>query len=209
MSDFDFDFDLSDFDFEQEFKFINLPVCALVEKAKSKKKICQNIKNETKQLEYLINNFDKDVVYKFISVKGGFSSINFIDYISKNETIEDLFVCSLAVGKKHIQFLDKLKSEAKLKNASFIIGVIFEKRGLDKKYDYFNEFIKICKKNNWQYISTNNHAKLILMRTEQNYYVLETSGNLNENPKIEQFSFEESKELYNFYYEFIKEVLKC
>ena len=40
------------------------------------------------------------------------------------------------------------------------------------------------------------------MRTKENYYVLETSSNLNENPKIEQYSFENSKELYDFYYDF-------
>lgn len=44
------------------------------------------------------------------------------------------------------------------------------------------------------------------MRTSENYYVLETSSNLNENPKIEQYSFENNKELYLFYYEFFEKL---
>ena len=46
------------------------------------------------------------------------------------------------------------------------------------------------------------------METKKNYYVVETSSNLNENPKIEQFSFENDKELFLWYEEFFKELMK-
>lgn len=38
------------------------------------------------------------------------------------------------------------------------------------------------------------------MDTELGKFVIETSSNLNENPKCEQFSFEKSDELYDAYY---------
>lgn len=44
-----------------------------------------------------------------------------------------------------------------------------------------------------------NHSKVILLDTDKGKYVIETSSNFNENPKIEQFSFEKSAELYEFY----------
>ena len=190
--------------------FIKIPICGLVEKINSKERITLNIKKETKQLNYLIDNFDKNKCYKFISVKGGFSSIAFINWVAEREAIEELFVSSLAVGKKHIENLDHLHAEGKIKNANFILGVIFKDSNIDKnKYSYFCAFDNICKKNGWQYKLTNNHSKIILMRTDKNYYVVETSSNLNENPKMEQFSFECDKKLYEFYYNFFIEVLKC
>lgn len=44
-----------------------------------------------------------------------------------------------------------------------------------------------------------NHSKVTLMRTDCNWYVLETSSNLNENQKIEQFRFENDEHLFEFY----------
>lgn len=199
---------LADLDFDEvDINYKVLDICGLVKKMNSQKRIMEYIKDNTLQLKFLINNFDNSKVYKFISVKGGFSSINFIDYVCENEIIENLFICSLAVGKKHIQHLDSLFKKKRIINCNFILGTLFEKRGLDQKYDYYDIFTNICKKNKWNYFNTNNHCKIILMRTNlKNYYVLETSSNLNENPKIEQFSFENNEELYKFYYDFFKEV---
>lgn len=46
------------------------------------------------------------------------------------------------------------------------------------------------------------------MKTPKNYYVVETSSDLNENPKMEQFSWKNDKELYNWYLELFIELLK-
>ena len=89
--------------------------------------------------------------------------------------------------------------------ATFIVSSMM-KNDVGKLGEYFNFFVNTCKKNKWKWKCVNNHAKLILMRTKQNYYVLETSSNLNENPRIEQYSFENDKELYIWYSNIIKEI---
>ena len=48
-------------------------------------------------------------------------------------------------------------------------------------------------------IRDSNHSKLLLFDTDDGKFVLETSSNLNENPSMEQFSFERNAELYDFY----------
>lgn len=68
-----------------------------------------------------------------------------------------------------------------------------------KKYAYFSNFKNVCDINRWKYATVNNHSKLILFDTDCGKFVLETSSNLNENPKIEQFSFEKSESLFDFY----------
>nr|DAI82559.1 MAG TPA: hypothetical protein [Caudoviricetes sp.] len=46
------------------------------------------------------------------------------------------------------------------------------------------------------------------MKTEKNFYVVETSSNLNENPKMEQFSFENDKSLFDWYKKLFIELIK-
>lgn len=60
---------------------------------------------------------------------------------------------------------------------------------------------KVCEENEWHIHTLNNHSKVHLYDTALGKFVLETSSNLNENPKIEQFSFEKDAELYDFYLE--------
>ena len=49
----------------------------------------------------------------------------------------------------------------------------------------------------WKYAK--NHSKVILLDTDNGKYAVETSSNLNENPKIEQFCITCGKEVYEFY----------
>jgi hypothetical protein len=178
-----------------------------------KKIICTDrinyvIENGTKQIETLLPENLGTAEYRFISGKGGFSSINFIEWVAKKKAIYNLCVSTLAVGKKEIQKL----AEFDIKKATFLVGTIFGKRGLADSYDYYDVFREICSEKNWDILETNNHSKIILMQTKNNYYVLETSSNLNENPKMEQFCFCDNKELYDFYNQFfigLKEVINA
>lgn len=144
---------------------------------------------------------------KIISFSGGFASISFIKSVAERETIEYLFASTLRVGEKQVGVLDDLEFSGKLKHAEFIVGGLMKN---DEKtdYDYYGAFTRACKKNGWRYVVTNNHSKIILMQTPKNHYVLETSSNLNENPKIEQFSFENNKELFDFYKKFFEKVME-
>ena len=69
-----------------------------------------------------------------------------------------------------------------------------------KSYGYYDDLEKMCAKNGWTVEAIHNHSKILLFDTDQGKYVIETSSNLNENPKIEQFSFEKDDALYDFYY---------
>lgn len=137
--------------------------------------------------------------------EGDISSINFISLVANNVEIKELTASTLRIGKKEIIYLDVLHKKGKLDKATFIFSNIMRKAGkIEKGYNYFDTVIKICERNNWDIIEKNNHSKIILFDTCKGKYVLETSSNLNENPKNEQFSFEKSEELYDWYYEILR-----
>lgn len=52
----------------------------------------------------------------------------------------------------------------------------------------------------------NNHSKVMLFDTDAGKFVIESSSNLNENPKVEQFRLEKSAELFDFYSSFFREI---
>ncbi len=54
-------------------------------------------------------------------------------------------------------------------------------------------------KKKWEYGDSLNHSKVLIFDTDDGKFVLETSSNLNENPRVEQFSFEKDELLYDFY----------
>ena len=180
----------------------------LLKKLKSSKRqlFCMNDGN--RNIEQLAGNLPtEDECFKFISLDGGFCSVNFIKHVANKEIIEELTASTLRIGEKQFIYLSNLCKTGKLKKAAFFIGSIMKEDIKSDKYDYYTKFFEISKQYGWESFVVNNHSKIILMRTANNHYVLETSSNLNDNPKIEQYSFENSKELYDFYYDFFQ-VLK-
>lgn len=150
---------------------------------------------------------DNETVYKFLSV-GGFSSIGFVKFIADRTKIKHLTVSTLRVGKKHLAVLDELHRQKKLDTVTFIVGSIMKNdSALGKSYGYYDDLKAVCKNNDWTIICYNNHSKVLLFDTDNGKFVLETSSNLNENPNMEQFSFEKSEELYDFYLSAFAEII--
>lgn len=161
-----------------------------------------------REIDSLLSGYlpQKSEVIKLVSATGGFASLSFIKYVADREKIKELTASTLRIGEKQFNYLNGLHRQGKLENARFFIGSIMKSDKRNSKYDYFTRFNQICEKNGWKVAYVRNHSKIILMRTKENYYVLETSSNLNENPQIEQFSFENDKELYDFYENFFNTI---
>ena len=141
----------------------------------------------------------EDVVYKLVS-DGGFSSISFVKYIADRAKIQNFYASSFRIGRKELQIIEMLHRLERIDMCHFAVGTLMSNDSVAvKKYKYYDNFKLVCETNGWEYITVNNHSKLLLFDTEAGKYVVETSSNLNENPKIEQFSFEKSDELFDFY----------
>lgn len=93
---------------------------------------------------------------------------------------------------------------------NFIVGSIMKNDGNSgKSYGYYDTLLSVCQKNDWTVAVANNHSKIINFDTDSGKYVIWTSSNLNENPKIEQFIFLKSDEIYQMCEdEFFKKMLK-
>lgn len=174
---------------------------SFIYRGKPKQKIAFNIVKSAKDLEKLVPKLPQNECYKFISSSGHFSSISFVKMVGKHSKINELFASTLCVGLKEIAEMDRMKKDGQLENARFVVGKIMESYARNStRSRLYTGFAEICDKHGWGVAIVNNHSRIILMDTNEGKFVLETSSNLNENPKIEQFSFEKDAELYDFYY---------
>lgn len=197
FDDLDFGFD---FDRPQE-NTIN----GLVLRTLSKKRQLFNVDKEVTQIRALIDEPPKsNECFKFLSCGGGFSSIGFITYVAMFEDVEELYCSTFRIGKSQFNVLLNLHKNGQLDKVHLITSSTQEQTDnkaeyKGKRFNYYDFIKSECKIRNWSLTVFDNHSNLILMRTNKNWYVIETSSNLNENPKMEQFSFENDKTLFEWY----------
>lgn len=161
-----------------------------------------NIFRSIRDLSGIITELPKgDECIKALSF-GGFSSASFIALTASKTHINNLHVSTFRVGEKEIKLLEKLHKEGKLDNCTFVVFATNLESSNDK-YRYMRIVDTVCKRNNWKMLTRQNHSKVLLFDTDAGKYVIETSSNLNENPKVEQFSFEKDAALYDFYMEYL------
>lgn len=139
---------------------------------------------------------------------GGFSSIAFVIWIAEQTKINYLFASTLRIGIKQAQILDRLKKSGQLDDVTLLFGgAMKENCEHGREYRYLTRTHEIFADNNWKMYMSNNHSKVMLFDTADGKYVIETSSNLNENPRIEQFRVEKSAELFDFYKSFFEVVM--
>lgn len=152
---------------------------------------------ELQQIEKIILDLPKENEAHFFISNGNFSSIGFIKFVAERTKINKLSISTLRVGKKHLQVLDILKQQGKLDKVEFIVGSVMKNDSkVGKSYGYYDSLLTVCQKNDWTVLVANNHSKIINFDTDSGKYAIWTSSNLNENPKIEQFVFLKSEEIY-------------
>ena len=188
--DFDFDLDL-DFNFDDD-KIDD----EFILNTKTKKRIFFDLERSFELLKKSLElpTIDEDI--RLISPAGGWSSCSLIMFIADKEVIEELTITTLRVGVKETQALIDLYDEGRIKDIHIIMSKVAK---ANKIYVYHNQIKNIIGDRNVKVSYINNHSKVILAKTKDNYYVIETSSNLNENPKIEQFIICNDKEVYDYY----------
>lgn len=139
--------------------------------------------------------------YRIVTRKN-INSFDFILLLLHKNKITDLTIAFYRIGKKVIQELKNLKDNKLITNITLLVNDGFPKLcpdayNLMKQYESSTFKIKI----------ENNHTKIICAKTEDNkHYVIEGSGNLSNNSRIEQYSFTQNKSLYDFHTEWINNI---
>lgn len=138
-----------------------------------------------------------------------FNTVQFLDYISKKETITNLKIAIYSINYFAAKLIIDLVNEGRIKKVEMLMSNLRNKAHREKE-----RIIKelLVENENIDLFFCSSHAKVFSCKTEAgNYYTLEGSGNMSYNSRIEQYSIDNDKILYDFtcqWFEEIREFLK-
>lgn len=145
---------------------------------------------------------EKDEFF-FLQSDNSFNAFTFIPVILENQSASHLYATTYSINKQVINALVELHTSGKIDQITLCISDTMIRRNpvttdllaaINKEYANINVLFS------WV------HAKVCLIETEKAHYVIEGSGNWSENAYYEQYTFANSKGLFDFRMKLLTEV---
>ena len=131
----------------------------------------------------------------FLQSDTAFNAFTFIPLVAKVFPIKELHATTYSISRKVIDALIELHDKGMIERITLLISDSMIKRNpivID------NLMAMAQSRPNLTVLYAWVHAKVCLMQTHENYFVVEGSGNWSENAHYEQYTFANSKGLYDF-----------
>ena len=138
---------------------------------------------------------------RFITMKP-FNTISIISYIAQKEIIEHAIFIIFAINQYAAKVIIDLIESKRILKIDIVVSSI-RNAGHESKsiaVDMLKRYVDV--------IYVNSHAKITILKTENNYYTVEGSGNMSFNGRIEQYVIDNDESLYNFSEIWINELMK-
>jgi hypothetical protein len=157
--------------------------------------------------KYLITHFEKiatasDLIkiptpgeFSFLQSDKAFNAFTFIPLVSSLYPIKHLYASTYSISRKVIDALVELYDSGKIEAVTLLVSDSMIKRN---PITIDNLMAMAKDRPNFEVLYAWSHAKVCLLQTHHDYYVIEGSGNWSENAQYEQYCFANSKELFDF-----------
>jgi len=143
--------------------------------------------------------------FRLITMRS-FNSIQIIEYIADREIIEDMKIAIYSINYHAAVILVKLIDSGKIKNVEIIMSNLRNCAHREKEEIIKNMFIKHPQ---IKLFFCSSHAKSFSCKTDSgNFYIVEGSGNMSYNSRIEQYVIDNDEKMYNFSCEWIEKIKK-
>ena len=146
-------------------------------------------------VKQLIGKLPQEGHAKFLWTVNSFNAFTFIPLIIKERgTIDELIIATYSINIRIIDALVRLIDRGMITRVEIFISDSIRTR-LPRVYDHLMAITE-QKPVNVHYAW--NHAKFSLIRSGDDHYIVEGSGNFGENAQHEQYVFVKSKTLFEF-----------
>ncbi len=129
----------------------------------------------------------------FLDTENAFNAFTFIVMVAKTQSIKELLASTYSINIRVIESLMELHDNGFIDSITLMVSDSLIKRN-PTTIDLLSALVK--SRPNIKVVYTWNHSKVSLMRTENNHYVVEGSGNWSENALIEQYVFVNSQDVF-------------
>jgi hypothetical protein len=163
----------------------------------NEKQFYRRFLSERQMEETLDWDFEKGAAYHVIS-GGDIDSLSFLKHILRQQAVEYLAFSTWCMALQDIEEIDRYMEIGRIKRLDSYVGEIF-------KGSYGNEYRQLCdlhKRRGGRVAMFRNHAKVFCGFGNRFDFVIESSANINTNPRTENTVITVSTELARFYKEF-------
>jgi hypothetical protein len=158
--------------------------------------------------KYLVKHFqkvsslEKDLMriptaeeFFFLQSDTAFNAFTFIPLVAKIYPIKELHASTYSISRKVIDALIEMHDKGLIERITLLVSDSMIKRNpivIDNLMAMARSRPNVTVLYAWV------HAKICLLQTQENYFVIEGSGNWSENAHYEQYVFANNKGLYDF-----------
>lgn len=137
-----------------------------------------------------------------------FNAFTLILFILQNfKSADSITLIVYSIDSKTIVSIFDMLDDGLIKHLTIILSSPMKKLQ-PKRYEQLKSgFEKRKSKNNLRIALTENHAKISLIQCDENFFVIEGSGNFSSNARIEQYLFENNKQSFEFHQSWINELV--
>jgi hypothetical protein len=195
------DFELFEFDKEVENNTSIIESRSIKRKSKH---ITKSFLKKEKALQILTELPKKDENIHIVS-NGSFDYFTLIPILIELEKtqIEHFYFSTWTLNNINSESIIKLFDDGKIKTINCLVGLYFKKR----ESNVFNFLYENIKERKQKIFANENHSKVTLLNSKENFYTIEGSANFTANPRIEQFTIHNSQLLFEFHKQWMDEIL--
>jgi len=144
-----------------------------------------------------------DEEFFFLQTDNSFNAFTFIPFIAQHQSIEHLQICTYSISRRVIDALLELHDKGYAERITLMISDSLIKRN-PTTVDLLAA--QVHSRPNFEVQFSWSHAKVSLIKTKNQYFGIEGSGNHSENAFYEQYVFYNSKDTYEFRSKLFSEV---
>lgn len=131
----------------------------------------------------------------FLQSDTAFNAFTFIPLVAKLYPIKELHASTYSISRKVIEALIEMHDKGQIERITLLVSDSMIKRN---PIVISNLMAMASSRPNVTVLYAWVHAKVCLLQTHDHYYVIEGSGNWSENAHYEQYTFANSRGLYDF-----------
>lgn len=162
--------------------------------------------NRVSNIEDLLGKLPAKGQHIRIITQKSFNAFAILLYIVSKVEVEEVFLAIYRIDKNSVQGIKKMLEDRQIEKMTIVLSNFF--RSSKKTETWHNNLVRLAKsKENMKLVYCWNHAKILAVKTKNNdHFVVEGSGNLSDNARIEQYLFENCKETYLFHKSWIDDI---
>ncbi len=148
-----------------------------------------------KKLDRDLGRLPEREEFFFLQTDGQWNAFTFLPYVLQSFQVQELYACTYSISRRTIEAMVELHDAGKVDKLTLMISDSLIKRN-PRTVELLSALVRERPNIEVKYAWV--HAKVCLLKTLGGHYVIEGSGNWSENAHYEQYTFANSKGLYDF-----------